>query len=209
MIELFFSAMALGFFFNAAPGAIFTESLRRGLKGGFKSALYVQFGSLVGDLIWAILGLGGAAVLFEIDAIKMPMAIFGGALLAWLAFNSFMDATKKIPSINLTLKQDDKTELTVGAALSLSNPINVAYWAGMAGTIVTLGVKEPTGQAFIVFLSGFMLSSVIWCFLCAGFIGFVRKTINQTGWVLINISCGVGLGYFSIYVLLNTYNSLN
>jgi hypothetical protein len=32
MIELFFSAMALGFFFNAAPGAIFTESLRRGLK---------------------------------------------------------------------------------------------------------------------------------------------------------------------------------
>ena len=209
MLELFFSAMALGFFFNAAPGAIFTESLRRGLKGGFKSALYVQFGSLVGDLIWAIIGLGGAAILFEIDAIKMPMAIFGGVLLAWLAFNSFLDATKKIPSINLTLKQDEKTELMVGAALSLSNPINITYWAGMAGTIATLGVKEPTGQAFIVFLVGFMLSSIIWCFLCAGFIGFVRKAINQTGWVLINISCGIGLAYFSIYVLLNTYNSLN
>ena len=209
MLELFFSAMALGFLFNAAPGAIFTESLRRGLKGGFKSALYVQFGSLVGDLIWAVIGLGGAAILFEIDAIKMPMAIFGGVLLAWLAFNSFLDATKKIPSINLTLKQDEKTELMVGGALSLSNPINITYWAGMAGTIATLGVKEPTGQAFIVFLSGFMLSSIIWCFLCAGFIGFVRKAINQTGWVLINISCGIGLTYFSIYVLLNTYNSLN
>jgi threonine/homoserine/homoserine lactone efflux protein len=209
MLELFFSAMALGFFFNAAPGAIFTESLRRGLKGGFKSALYIQFGSLVGDLIWAVIGLGGAAILFEIDAIKMPMAIFGGVLLAWLAFNSFLDATKKIPSINLTLKQDEKTELMVGAALSLSNPINITYWAGMAGTIATLGVKEPTGQAFIVFLVGFMLSSIIWCFLCAGFIGFVRKAINQTGWVLINISCGIGLTYFSIYVLLNTYNYLN
>ena len=104
MIELFFSAMALGFLFNAAPGAIFTESLRRGLKGGFKSALYVQFGSLVGDLIWAVIGLGGAAILFEIDAIKMPMAIFGGVLLAWLAFNSFLDATKKIPSIKPNLK---------------------------------------------------------------------------------------------------------
>ena len=209
MIELFFSAMALGFLFNAAPGAIFTESLRRGLKGGFKSALYIQFGSLVGDLIWAVIGLGGAAILFEIDAIKMPMAIFGGFLLAWLAFNSFLDATKKIPPISLALKQDDKTELMVGAGLSLSNPINITYWAGMAGTIATLGVKEPTGQAFIVFLVGFMLSSIIWCFLCAGFIGFVRKAINQTGWVLINISCGIGLAYFSIYVLLNTYNSLN
>ena len=209
MIELFISAMALGFLFNAAPGAIFTESLRRGIKGGFKSALYVQFGSLVGDLIWAVIGLGGAAVLFEIDAIKIPMAIFGGVLLAWLAFNSFVDATKKIPSINLTLKQDDKTELMVGAALSLSNPINITYWAGMAGTIATLGVKEPTGQAFIVFLGGFMFSSIIWCFLCSGFSGFVRKAINQTGWVLINISCGIGLAYFSINVLLNTYNSLN
>ena len=209
MIELFISAMALGFLFNAAPGAIFTESLRRGIKGGFKSALYVQFGSLVGDLIWAVIGLGGAAVLFEIDAIKIPMAIFGGVLLAWLAFNSFVDATKKIPSINLTLKQDDKTELTLGAVLSLSNPINITYWAGMAGTITTLGVKEPTGQAFIVFLGGFMLSSIIWCFLCAGFISFVRKAINQTGWVLINISCGIGLAYFSIYVLLSTYNALN
>ena len=78
MIELFFSAMALGFLFNATPGAIFTESLRRGLQGGFSSALYVQFGSLVGDLTWALLGLGGVAALFEIAAIKMPMALFGG-----------------------------------------------------------------------------------------------------------------------------------
>ena len=175
MIELFISAMALGFLFNAAPGAIFTESLRRGLKGGFKSALYVQFGSLVGDLFWAVIGLGGAAILFEIDAIKMPMAIFGGVLLAWLAFNSFVDATKKIPSINLTLKQDDKTELMVGAALSLSNPINITYWAGMAGTIATLGVKEPTGQAFIVFLVGFMLSSIIWCFYAQDLLVLLEK----------------------------------
>ena len=75
MIELFISALALGFLFNAVPGAIFTESLRRGLQGGFKSALYVQFGSLVGDLTWAVLGLGGAAVLFEVTAIKIPLAI--------------------------------------------------------------------------------------------------------------------------------------
>ena len=105
MFELFTSALALGFLFNAVPGAIFTESLRRGLQGGFKSALYVQFGSLVGDLTWAILGLGGAAVLFEVTAIKIPLAIFGGLLLAWLAFNSFIDATKKNSTISTSLEK--------------------------------------------------------------------------------------------------------
>ena len=207
MIELFISALALGFLFNAVPGAIFTESLRRGLQGGFKSALYVQFGSLVGDLTWAVLGLGGAAVLFEVTAIKIPLAIFGGLLLAWLAVNSFIDATKKIPLFQPALKKDDRSELTIGAALSLSNPINITYWAGMAGIIAALGVSEPTGLSFIVFLAGFMLSSVIWCFLCAGFIGLVRTAINQTGWVLINIACGIGLAYFSINVFINTYIS--
>ena len=79
----------------------------------------------------------------------------------------------------------------------------------MAGIIAALGVSEPTGVSFIVFLAGFMFSSVIWCFLCAGFIGLVRKAINQTGWVLINIACGIGLAYFSINVLMSTYISLN
>jgi chemosensory pili system protein ChpE len=209
MIELFISAMALGFLFNAVPGAIFAESLRRGLQGGFRSALYVQFGSLVGDLTWAVLGLGGAAVLFEVTTIKIPLEIFGGLLLAWLAFNSFIDSTKKIPLFQPAFKKDDKSELTIGAALSLSNPINITYWAGMAGIIAALGVSEPTGVSFVIFLSGFMLSSVIWCFFCAGFIGLVRKAINQTGWVLINIACGMGLGYFSINVLMSTYISLN
>ena len=105
MIELFISALALGFLFNAVPGAIFTESLRRGLQGGYKSALYVQFGSLVGDLTWAVLGLGGAAVLFEVTAIKIPLAIFVGLLLAWLAFNSFIDATKKKSTISASLEK--------------------------------------------------------------------------------------------------------
>ncbi len=205
MIELFLSAIMLGFLFNAAPGAVFTESLRRGLQGGFSSALYVQFGSLVGDLTWALLGLGGVAALFEIAAIKMPMALFGGLLLAWLAFSSFKDAARKAPSSKPDLKKDDRSDLIVGAAISLSNPINITYWVGMAGTIATLGVKEPTGISFMVFLCGFMLSSIFWCFICAGFIGIVRQTINQKIWVIINLFCGFGLAYFSYHVLINAF----
>ncbi len=219
MIELFLSALALGFLFNAAPGAIFTLSLKHGIQGGFWPAFHVQIGSLVGDLTWAVLGLGGAAVLFQIDAVRLPMAIFGGGLLAYLAYGSFKDAASPpthTPTPTHAHGEDGSDEtktasgrasggLSVGAAVSLSNPMNITYWAGLGGTITSLGVSDPTGMAFAVFLTGFMTSSVIWCFICAGFIAAVRHMISRRAWVVINLACGLGLMYFAVNVVVSVW----
>ena len=215
MIELFLSALALGILFNAAPGAIFALSLKRGIQGGFWPAFHVQIGSLVGDLTWAVLGLGGAAVLFQIDAVRLPMAIFGGGLLAYLAYGSFKDAASPLP-MPMPKMEDGSDEtttasgrtsggLSVGAAVSLSNPMNITYWAGLGGTITSLGVSDPKGMAFVVFLAGFMTSSVIWCFICAGFIAAVRHMISRRAWVVINLACGLGLLYFAVNVVVSVW----
>ena len=215
MIELFLSALALGFLFNAAPGAIFTLSLKRGIQGGFWPAFHVQIGSLAGDLTWAVLGLGGAAVLFQIDAVRLPMAIFGGGLLAYLAYGSFKDAASLLPIMEdgtdnaNTASGGSSGGLSVGAAVSLSNPMNITYWAGLGGTITSLGVSDPTGMAFAVFLAGFMTSSVIWCFICAGFIAAVRHMISRRAWVVINLACGLGLLYFAVNVVVSVWAVAN
>ena len=201
MLALFFSAMALGFLFNAAPGAIFAESLRRGIAGGFGPALQVQIGSLVGDFTWAILGLGGVAALFQLKLVALPLALLGAALLAHLALSSFKDALRAMPDITLTPPDTARSDLSAGVALSLSNPMNITYWAGLGGTISALGVAEPTGMAFIVFLAGFMASSLLWCVICAGFIGLMRRMITPLIWRCVNIGCGLGLGYFAVHVL--------
>ncbi len=49
MYSLFVSAVVLGIAFCAPPGVVTAESLRCGLRGGFRPVILIQAGSLVGD----------------------------------------------------------------------------------------------------------------------------------------------------------------
>lgn len=205
MIELFSSAFVLGLLFNAMPGAIFAESLRRGLRGGFQPALCVQIGSLTGDFVWAVLGLSGAAALFALPSIETPLALAGAALLLWIAWQAVRDGLGPMPAFDpKAISDGDHSALSTGVALSLSNPMNVTYWAGLGGTVTALGVADPGWSAFTIFLAGFMASSVLWCFLCAGLIACTRRFVGPRTWSVLNIGCAIGLGTFAGLVIVRT-----
>ena len=109
-LELLGMAFLLGFVFNATPGAVFAETIRHSLSGGYRAALSVQFGSLVGDAVWAVLGLAGIGLLLQAESLKIPVGV---------------------------------------GALGISNPDSVDY---------------------TLFFFGFMGSSLVWCFVCAGLV---------------------------------------
>lgn len=205
MTELFMCAFALGFLFNAMPGAIFAESLRRGMRGGFRPALDVQIGSLAGDLIWAVLGLLGAAAIFTLPYVDRPLAIAGAVLLGRIAWQALRDGLSPMPTFDASSPAiAGRSAVTTGAALSLANPQNITYWTGLGGTIVALGVANPGWTAFALFLVGFMASSMLWCFICAGAIAWTRRFIGSRTWMTLNIGCAVGLAYFAGLVLFRT-----
>ena len=87
-IGIFGAAFVLGMVFNAAPGPVFAESIRRSLTGGFDAAFRVQIGSLVGDATWALLGLAGVGILLQADMSKVRRT--GWCRLSWMAGLGFM-----------------------------------------------------------------------------------------------------------------------
>ena len=166
-LELLGMAFLLGFIFNATPGAVFAETIRHGMSGGYRAALSVQFGSLVGDAAWAALGLAGIGLLLQADSLKIPVGIAGAGYLAWLAWDSWRASRGEA---EIMVPNQEGSAMRSGVVLSLSNPQNVAYWAALGSAFGALGISQPDSIDYTLFFLGFMGSSLVWCFVCAGLI---------------------------------------
>ncbi|WP_288493055.1 LysE family transporter [Paracidovorax oryzae] len=166
MTALFAAAFVLGLVFNAAPGAVFAETVRQGVRGGFRPALAVQVGSLVGDATWAVLGLSGIGMAMQVDALRWPVGLAGAAYLIWLSWDSWRAARIEY-TLDAAPAETGRKALRSGMVLSLTNPQNLAYWAAIGSAMGAVGVTQPTALDYGVFFAGFMVSSILWCFVCA------------------------------------------
>ncbi|HLP08865.1 MAG TPA: LysE family transporter [Opitutaceae bacterium] len=161
MITIFVSAFLLGLVLNAAPGPVLAATLRHCARGGFRGALAVQLGSLVGDCVWALLGLAGLGLLLQLDWLRAPLGIAGGVYLCWLAWQSWREA--KLESVRDDAPSDDAARGAAreGMLLALMNPQNIAYWAAIGSALGSLGVSQPTLAHYAVYFGGFMAASVV------------------------------------------------
>lgn len=176
MLALFVSAILLGLLFNAAPGAVFAETVRQGVRGGFRSALSVQIGSLVGDAVWAVLGLLGVGLLLQLDWLRWPVGIAGVVYLLWLARDAWQAANRDF--LLDKASTDAPRALRAGVVLSLTNPQNVAYWAALGSALGAVGIGEPRMSDYAVFFCGFMMSSVLWAFACAAIVDRLFRDVG-------------------------------
>ena len=198
----FIQAFILGLLFNAAPGIVFTETIKRGVTGGFFPALYVQIGSLAGDAIWAILGLLGIGILLNIDIFKLPLSIIGIIYLIYLAYDSFVSSNIKYEKI-LVSKSMKNNALKSGVFLSITNPQNIAYWAALGSSFGALGIAEPQTSHYFIFFFGFISSSILWCFICALAVEKIFKYTNSIFKKYIFRICAIVFLYLAVGTFYN------
>ncbi|UOB26381.1 LysE family translocator [Pseudomonas orientalis] len=197
MLTIFFYALVFGFVFCLSPGAVLAETLRRGLLYGFTPALLVQVGSLVGDAVWAVIGLTGIALLIQHDAARVPLTVICALYLAWLGIRSLIDAWQ-LPQVESAPASSGKNALAVGAAISLANPKNIVYWGALGSALSGIVGTTPSHGQTLMFFAGFMIASVLSCFLTAALVNLLRKNASPT-WQRISYgACGVVLIYLAV-----------
>jgi chemosensory pili system protein ChpE len=173
---------------------------------GFRPALFVQFGSLVGDITWSLIALMGLAFLVQNNTARITLGMLGIFLLlklAWDALNAARTNTELQSS-----PASERGDFATGALLSLSNPFNIIFWTGIGATAFSGISGTPQLPHFITFFLAFMTAAVLWCFLMAGLVAWGKQWMTQNFFRWVNLICGVVLIYFAVQLGVQLAQSL-
>lgn len=199
---LFVSAFGLGIALFAIPGAI-TAQLLRGLgQRGFLWALFLQLGGLLGLLLWAVIAFVGAAFLVQNMVARVILGATGVLLLLWLTWQAFRDAYWG--KGGETKAANVRGNFALGASLTLANPFPVVFWLSILPTLIATGQASLDPKNVVVFFSGFLVSALLWSVLMSSLIAWGRRFVTPVFFRLVNLVCGLGLGFFALKLLWNT-----
>ena len=199
MTSLILASLILGISYCAPPGVVTAEAIRRGLAKGFWPALWVELGSLIGDIFWAIMALLGVVIIVQRSDLRLFVGSLGVGLLFYLAISAFKDARQgELPKGK---NGRYKNAFVTGAILSLSNPFAIAFWLGVGGTVVATYIIEPQLIHYVVFLSFFTLGALGWSLGIASAIAWGQKYMTSLFFQIVNVICGICLVYFGVRML--------
>jgi len=202
MTALFISSFILAIAFCAPPGVVTAETVRRGAANGFTPALFVQFGSLVGDTTWAIIALTGLAFIVQNNIAKIMLSLIGILLMLKLAWDAIKDARQN-KELAIAHTDSSRGDFASGAFLSLGNPMNIVFWTGLGTTAFASIAGSPQPIHLAVFFAGFLFGAIAWCFVMAGLVAWGRKFLTPTFFQGLNLICGLALAYFAFRLSMN------
>lgn len=207
-MPLFLSSFILAIAFCAPPGVITAETVRRGAARGFFPALFVQFGSLVGDTTWAIIALTGLAFIVQNNVARIILSLIGILLMLKLAWDAIKDA-RHGKELSANSAMSGRGDFASGAVLSLGNPMNIVFWTGLGTTAFASITGRPQPIHFAIFFSGFLSGAIAYCFFMAGLVAWGRRYLTPLFFRWVNLICGFALAFFAFQLgwrLIQTYN---
>ena len=199
---LFVSAFGLGLALFAVPGAI-TDQLLRGLgQRGFLWALFVQLGALLGLILWAVIAFVGTALLVQNTLARVMLGATGVLLLLWLAWQALRDGYRG--KGGETKAANVRGDFALGASLTLANPFPVVFWLSVLPTLMATGRASLDPKEVVVFFAGFLVSALLWSVLMSSLIAWGRRFVTPVFFRLVNLVCGLFLGFFALKLLWST-----
>jgi threonine/homoserine/homoserine lactone efflux protein len=186
----------LGLFVGAQPGPVSLLCVRSVLRGAFATGMAIGAGAAVIDLLYAGLGLAGAASLLEIDALRLTLGSLGAVVLAligartlWAAFRVRLGG--EVPAEVATTRRAFATAL----AATASNPLTIATWAAIfaAASTASLGGAGDSAASAGLLLAGVSCGTLTAFTALSALVALVRSRFGPRLLTAVDAVAGAGL----------------
>lgn len=187
---------------NALPallmGLAYVETIRRGAAAGFRGALGIQLGALVGDLLYAALALLGVGTLLPPAALRLGIAPLGALVLLYLGYTALRDGVQGLRAIGTfrlatgsVSSSSMRRGMLAGVGISLANPFAIAFWLTVGSTVLprARGDVAPLLAAFFAGILAWAVALPLLTWAC-------RAALHGRAFHCISLACGVALVVF-------------
>lgn len=194
------TGLTLGLVYAALPGAVNTEAARRAAKQGFGAGFMIESGALTGDLVWAAIGLSGAALLIRHDSVAIALGLIGAGFLFSLARSAFRAA---FSDVTPTGEAHRGNALRTGLTFSLANPAGIAFWSGL-GTGILGNTSHHSWTTIAALLLAYLVGALLWGTAWVMLVSWGGRLAGKRIHRWIDGLCGAALSYFGIRLLWTT-----
>jgi threonine/homoserine/homoserine lactone efflux protein len=138
----------LGLFVGAQPGPVSLLCVRSVLRGAFATGVAIGAGAALIDLLYASLGLAGAASLLEIDALRIVFGVVGALVLGAIGARTLWSAFRvRLGGETGEEVATPRRAFATALAATASNPLTIATWAAIFGAASAAAVGDAANSA--------------------------------------------------------------
>ena len=190
------AGIGLGLLVAAQVGPIWLLVARTALRGRFVAGLAVGAGAAIVDLLYACLGVAGAAQLLRLPELRLALGLVGAGVLGLLGFRTLLSAWRIRAGAEATADLvSAPAALRTGLVATASNPLTIASWAAVftAASTAAVATSLPTTVAL---LAGIGTGSLAWFVALAAVMRLLGRRLADRGLRLADALAGLGLlGY--------------
>lgn len=196
MIELFFTALTVGFSGAMMPGPLLTYTIKQSLARGPISGFIITLGHALLELILLVLIFLGLNIILQSPAAQITIGILGGLMLIYMGIDMIIQAVKNRLNVGTDGKSGSRGMILSGAVISAASPYFLLWWAVIGLSLVMKSYNTFGFIGVAVYFIGHICADFIWYGGISVIVGTTRKFIKQTPYRVIIAVLGGLLIFF-------------
>ncbi len=193
--SVFLSSLLIGLSIAAPVGPIGLLTIQRSLEHGPRAGLATGLGAAAADAVYGAIGAYGVAWLVNaLVAARVPLALFGGAVLLWMA-RQLLRAPAAERAASTAPARNGWQYFAGTFVLTLSNPATIFSFVAIFGAMA--GRAASASPAVMV--AGVLVGSALWWLFLSSVVGRLRERFDARWRRRVNLVSAAVLAGFALW----------